>query len=447
MQIWTISASGPFNAVIRVPGDKSISHRAVIVAAVAADSSFIRGFTPGEDCKRTINALRMLGIGVEEIGPTVLLVHGRCGRLTPPNAEIDCGNSGTTMRLLAGLLAAQPFPSRLVGDKSLSRRPMSRVIDPLRKMGAIIEAESDGDHPPLQIQGTELRAVEYAIPVASAQVKSALLLAALFAKGRSTIVERNQTRDHTERMLRHHGIAVQRDDLRVSLLGHQSAEPRDFVVPGDLSSAAYFIVAAATQMNSRLTVHGVGLNHTRTGVLRVLTRMGAQVTQVLKRWHGCEPVGDIEVEGARLRATEIRGSEIPNLIDELPILAVAAALAEGSTIIADAAELRVKECDRISAIATNLKAMGVEVLEYPDGLEIRGGRPLRAQTLSSFGDHRIAMAFAVAGLFADGETTIVDTDCVATSYPEFYRTLQRLTQSRSQRGWPELRNIDAVSCA
>ena len=389
---------------------------------------------------RTVGAMKELGVKVENPERDTLIVYGCKGALHAPGGDIDCGNSGTTMRLLAGILAAQPFRSRLIGDESLSRRPMKRVIDPLTKMGAKIKAEGGKDCPPLVIEGGNLAPIQYFSPIASAQVKSAILLAGLFAKGRTTVTEPVQSRDHTERMLSYFLVHPVKNELSVSIVGGQTPESRDFVVPGDISSAAFWMVAAAAQPGSHLLVKDVGLNETRTGILGVLLRMGVYVREVIEQDEG-EVRGIVEIKGARLKGTEIRGKEIPNVIDELPILAVAAALAHGTTVIADAKELRVKETDRLKAIATNLHAMGANVSEKPDGLEIYGGFPLKGAKLSSFGDHRIAMAFAIAGLFADGETIIQDVECVATSYPDFYKTLEQVMKEPRQ---PQTRVISSL---
>jgi 3-phosphoshikimate 1-carboxyvinyltransferase len=329
------------------------------------------------------------------------------------------------MRLLAGILAGQPFRSRLIGDPSLSKRPMKRVMDPLLQMGASIRAEGANDRPPLVIEGGALKPIHYYSPVASAQVKSAVLLAGMFASGKTTVTEPIQSRNHTERMLEYFLVRPVKDDLSVSIYGGQQPESRDFTVPGDISSAAFWLVAAAAHPGSHLLVRDVGLNETRTGILGVLARMGAGVSEIHKD-DEAEPLGTIEIRGDRLKGTTIAGKEIPNVIDELPILAVAAALAHGKTVIADAGELRVKETDRLAAVATNLRAFGAQVSETEDGLEILGGAPLHGARVKSFGDHRIAMAFAIAGLFAEGETIIEDTDCVGTSYPGFYETLEKI---------------------
>ena len=332
------------------------------------------------------------------------------------------------MRLMAGLLAAQPFQSRLTGDDSLSRRPMRRVVEPLGLMGARLRTEGEGDCPPLIIEGSvSLQGMEYRLPVASAQVKSCVLLAGLLAEGKTTVVQPVATRDHTERMLEYFGVPVERKGEHISVVGGNLPRARDFQVPGDISSAAFWLVAAAAQPGANVVVRDVGLNPTRTGLLGILLRMGARLREEeLSKGPG-EPVGKIEILGASLRGTTIGGKEIPNVIDEIPVLAVAGALASGTTTIRDAGELRVKESDRLAVVAHHLAAMGAEVMETPDGLVIHGGRPLRGVRLSSHGDHRIAMAFAMAGLFAEGETVIEDAQCVETSYPGFAEQLRRMT--------------------
>lgn len=415
---------------LRVPGDKSISHRAAIIAALSNGICVLRGFLPSDDCQRTVGALRQLGVKIEQPEPTTLVVHGRKLSLEAPKQDIDCGNSGTGMRLLSGILAAQPFTSRLTGDASLSRRPMRRIIEPLTQMGARITAEGENDTAPLKITGTDLKAIHYDLPVASAQVKSAVLFAGLCARGKTSVTEPLQTRDHTERMLNYFLVNTEKQDLTVSLLGHQMPESRDFVIPGDISSAAFWLTAAAARPGSRLLVEDVGLNDTRTAILGVLVRMGAHVREMIEDLDQIEPMGAVEVQGTQLHGVEIKGKDIPNLIDEIPILAVAGALAEGVTRITDAAELRVKETDRIAAVVANLQAMGADVTELEDGLEVRGGKPLQGTRLPSHCDHRIAMAFAVAGLFAEGETIIEDVDCIETSYPGFQSALQEIMNPR-----------------
>lgn len=382
----------------------------------------------------TVNALRALGIQIEQPESDVLIVHGKKRVLSPPKEEIDCGGSGTTMRLLAGLLAGQTFESRLIGNPSLTRRPMDRVIEPLRKMGADIVAEGPEQTPPLRIRGGLLRGIHYRSPIASAQVKSAILLAGLFAKGKTTVDEALASRNHTELMFNYFLVRTAKgEDDTISVFGDQVPESRDFTIPGDISSAAFWLVAAAAQPGGHLLVRNIGLNDSRTALLGVLVRMGAQVREAVEDVDQLEPRGVVEVTGVPLKGTVIHGKEIPQLIDELPVLAVAGALASGTTIIRHANELRVKETDRIAAIAHNLRGMGVQVIELNDGLEIHGPAPLRGARLSSFGDHRIAMAFAVAGLFADGETIIQDAECIRESYPGFEKALDEFMSPRRVR--------------
>ena len=416
---------------ITVPGDKSISHRAVIVAALSNGVCTLRGFLPSEDCMHTVNAMRSLGIKIEQPEPTTLLIHGKKRVLTAPDKEINCGNSGTTMRLLAGLLAGQKFESRLVSDSTLSKRPMDRVIAPLSEMGASVVAEGPEGTPPLRIQGGSLRGIHYQQSVASAQVKGALLLAGLFAKGKTTVKQPIPTRNHMEKVLNYFLVrTTTEDDGSVTIFGEQVPESRDFDIPGDISSAAFWLVAAGAQRRGHLLIRDVGLNDTRTALLGVLLRMGAQVREAVDDVEQLEPRGVVEVTGVPLKATVIQGKEVPQLIDELPILSIAGALASGKTTIRHAEELRVKESDRIAAIAHNLRAMGAQVSELSDGLEIHGPAPLRGARLPSFGDHRIAMAFAIAGLFAEGETVIQDAECIRESYPGFETVLEEFTNPK-----------------
>ncbi len=422
------------DAEITVPGDKSISHRAVIISGLSNGVCVLRGFLPSEDCMRTVGALRACGIKIQQPEPEMLIVHGKKRLLTQPVSDIDCGNSGTTMRLLAGLLAGQPFDCRLVAGSTLSKRPMGRVIEPLREMGANIVAEGPNESAPLRITGSRLRGIEYNSPLASAQVKSALLLAGMFAKGKTTVNEPSQSRNHTELMLNYFLVRTAREeDTGITVFGDQTPESRDFSIPGDISSAAFWLVAAGAQPGGHLLVRDAGLNDTRTALLGVLIRMGAQVREAVEDVDQIEPRGIVEITGAPLKGTVIQGKEIPQLIDELPILAVAGALASGTTTIRQAQELRVKETDRIAAIAHNLRAMGAQVIELNDGLEIHGRGSLRGARLASFGDHRIAMAFAVAGLFADGETVVQDAECVNESYPEFGKALEEIMNPKRQR--------------
>ena len=413
------------HAEFSVPGDKSMSHRAAILGGLSNGTCTIRNFLPSEDCINTLNAMKALGAKHEIIdelsgyGPINLRIHGQSMKLSAPAAAIDCGNSGTGMRLLAGLLAGQPFASELFGDASLSSRPMGRITVPLGQMGAHIETRGEKDGcAPLHIHPAKLSPIHYDMPVASAQVKSAVLLAGLFADGKTSVTQPAANRDHTERMMASFGMTLEIDGNHIAMEGGQVPQACDFTVPGDISSAAFWLVAAAAIPGSRLTLRKVGLNPTRDAIITALKRMGADITETLHSTHG-EPIGDIEVRGGTLHGTTILKAEIPNLIDEIPVLAVAAALATGKTIIRNAKELRVKETDRITTVVNNLRAMGAHIEEFEDGMEIEGGAPLHAATLDSFGDHRIAMAFAIAGLFAKGETVIRNTECINTSYPGF----------------------------
>lgn len=432
MSTYHVRKGQPITGEITVPGDKSMSHRAMMFAGLSEGTCTIDGFLPSEDCVATLNAMRACGVRIEAdsssdqgFGPTRYVIEGNGRHLTAPSAPIDCGNSGTGMRLLAGILAGQPFISELCGDASLSSRPMNRIVNPLAQMKAKIETlGGEGGCPPLRIHGGTLVPTTYTLPMASAQVKSAVLLAGLFADGTTTVIQPIITRDHTERMLRSFGVDVRTEGTSISVEGGQPIVARDFHVPGDISSAAFWLVAASAQKGATLSIPNIGLNPSRTGILGVLKRMGADIREIIDEDHG-EPIGKLEITGAGLQPTEIGGAEIPNIIDEIPVIAVGAALAPGTTTIRDAKELRVKESDRIDAVVKNLKAMGAEVEEHEDGMTIHGGKPLHGATLPSYGDHRIAMAFAIAGLFADGETIVEDTACVNTSYPSFETTLKR----------------------
>ena len=426
-----------FGGEVSVPGDTSISHRAVMLASISNGRCRIEGFLPSEDCISTLEAMRTLGVQIDileenSFGPNELMVHGAGLNLTEPNSDIDCGNSGTTMRLLSGILAGQKFSSRLIGDDSLSIRPMDRIVSPLRSMGSVISTEGENGCAPILIDGGNLNGINYELPVASAQVKSALLLAGLYAEGITNVVEPSRTRDHTEKMLDFFQVSTEVHENKISIQSGQVLESRDFVVPGDISSAAFWLVASSAFPDSQLTVKNVGLNPTRNGILKILVRMGANVSESIGTNTGGEEVGNVTVQGARLKGIEIGGDIVPNIIDEIPIIAVAAALADGTTVIKDAAELRVKESDRISAVAENLKRMGVDIKETSDGMEINGGGQLQGAELKSFGDHRIAMAFAVAGLFASGQTIITNAECVAISYPNFEEHLKKLANENSE---------------
>ena len=415
---------------VRVPGDKSISHRAALIGALARGDTVIHNFLRADDCLHTVSCLRALGVGIEDEGSR-LIVRGMGPRWRAPMTPLDAGNSGTTMRLLAGILAGQPFQTELTGDASLRTRPMDRIVEPLSRMGARIVASGDGRFPPLRITGGSLRGITYTLPVASAQVKSAVLLAGLLAEGPTTVVEPTPTRDHTERMLAAFGAPIRRDGDRVSVTA-AALRGHEVRVCGDISSAAFLLAAAAGMPGSELTIEHVGLNPTRTGFLDVLRALGAEADVRQTGEDAGEPVGAVTVRGQRLRGVRIGGSLIPRVIDELPVLCVIATAAEGETVISDAAELRVKESDRIAVIARGLRALGGEVEERPDGLTVYGSR-LHGGRVGSAGDHRIAMAFAVAGLLAGGPVTVEGAESIKVSFPEFGRVLQEVTGQKISR--------------
>jgi 3-phosphoshikimate 1-carboxyvinyltransferase len=425
MAVLRVRPSRPWQGTLSVPGDKSISHRALIIGALAEGETRVRNWLAAGDCWSTRRCLGALGVTVTEAADGQLVVHGAGpAGLRPPAGVLDCGNSGTTMRLLLGVLAGRPFAATLDGDASLRRRPMRRVAEPLRRMGAEVEGREGGNLAPLTVRGGRLRGIVWSPEVASAQVKSAILLAGLQADGETVVVEPAPTRDHTERMLRGFGAAVEVDGRRVRLAGGQRLRGRDLVVPGDISAAAFFFVAAAILPGSRVTVPGLGVNPGRTGVLEALAAMGATVTLQGEHEVAGEPVADVTVAAPPdgLRGVELGGALIPRLVDEVPVLAVAAACARGETVVRDAAELRAKESDRLAVMARQLGRMGADVEELPDGLRIRGGRLVGAE-VDSAGDHRVAMALAVAALAARGETVIAGAESVAISFPEFPRLL------------------------
>ncbi|MFI5339407.1 MAG: 3-phosphoshikimate 1-carboxyvinyltransferase [Candidatus Methylomirabilales bacterium] len=424
MRSWVLRGTHGIRGAIRVPGDKSISHRSLLLGALAEGSTEVRGFLRSEDCLATLAALRALGVEITESADGRIVIRGQGPEgLHEPEVVLDAGNSGTTLRLLAGLLAARPFFSILTGDSSLRCRPMRRVVDPLTAMGATLLGRAGGQYPPLAIQGRQLSGIAWTSPVASAQVKSAILLAGIQATGETSVTEPVLSRDHTERMLAAFGVAVRRQGTTVSVTGPARLRATSVAVPGDLSSAAFFLAAAAADPGGEVRIRDMGVNPTRAGVLEVLKAMGATITQARARTEAGEPLADLSVHGARLRGTRIGAELIARLIDEIPALAVAGALAEGETVISGAAELRVKEVDRLSALAGELTKLGAQVVEERDGLRIAGGRRLRGAVVGSRGDHRMAMALAVAALFADGETRVQDVACVETSFPGFARLL------------------------
>lgn len=420
-------ALSSLRATLRVPGDKSIGHRALLFAALAEGTTHLRGLPAGADVRSTRRCLEALGVGFRDEKEGVVVVEGCSGRFAQPRAVLDCGNSGTTMRLLTGILAVRDVDATLDGDASLRARPMRRVAEPLRAMGARIELR-DGGLAPVHVRGSSsLRAFAYDLPVPSAQVKSALLFAALGAHGRTTLGGALRSRDHTERMLPLFGGRLLASNGTLALDGPQllRAPQTDLRIPGDISSAAYWIAAAAIVPDSYITIEDVGLNPSRLGFIDILRRMGASI-EVHPQGTNAEPFGSIVVRGSALRATSVDAEEIPAVIDELPLLAVAAAFAEGTTVVHGAEELRVKESDRIEAVVHNGRAMGMEIEPFADGFAVRGPVTLRPAEIDAMGDHRIAMAFAIAGLATPGGTQISGAESVAISYPEFFSTLGAL---------------------
>lgn len=412
---------------ITVPGDKSVSHRSVMFGSIARGTTTIHNFLQGADCLSTIQCFRQMGVSIDNQGETVI-VHGNGLRgLKAPSCVLDCGNSGTTTRLISGILAAQSFSTTLTGDASIQKRPMKRIIDPLSMMGADIVSVNGNGCAPLRITGTQLHGIRYESPVASAQVKSAILLAGLYADGETTVTEPYISRDHSEIMLRCFGADVSTVGTAVTVKPAEELYGGTVEVPGDISSAAFFIAAGLTVPDSEILIRRVGINPTRDGMLSVCRDMGAELTLEDVSTGSGEPTADIRVKTSRLHGTVIGGSVIPRLIDELPVIAAMACMAEGETVIKDAAELKVKESNRIDVMVRSLSAMGADVTETEDGMIIRGGKPLHGTVIDSKLDHRIAMTFAVAGLLADGETEILGAECVNISYPGFYEDLRRLT--------------------
>jgi len=420
-----VSPAKQVRGSVRTAGDKSVSHRYAMLAGIAEGTSEFENFSTSADCASTLGCMEALGARVRRNGNHVE-VEGVAGALQAPVRELDCGNSGSTMRMLSGVVAAQPFTSTMIGDASLSKRPMRRVIEPLEKMGARID--SHGGCAPLTIQGAKLRAMEYTPPVASAQVKSCVLLAGLFADGETTVNEPVRTRDHTELALRAFGGEVRRDGNRVSVNGGQRLRALKAYVPGDLSSVTFFLCAASIFPGSNLVVDAVLLNPTRSVVLDVLSGMGLKVNFLKVDEQYGELVGTMQAEGGVFQGGTIRGEQSAALIDELPAIAAIAPYSVRGVEIRDAAELRVKESDRISAVVQNLRAMGAEVEEFPDGMRVPGGQKLHGARVESFDDHRIAMAFAVSALRAEGDTTIGGAEAVAVSFPEFFEALQKVVE-------------------
>jgi 3-phosphoshikimate 1-carboxyvinyltransferase len=421
-----ISPASAISGSLSLPGDKSISHRYALIGAIAEGDTRIINYSTGADCHSTLGCVRALGIEVEGAG-TEFTIHGKgLDGLRAPAHDLDAGNSGSTIRMLSGILAGQSFPARIFGDESLSRRPMQRVMKPLGQMGARIGAR-EGQFPPLHIEGGKLRAIDYTLPVPSAQVKTCILFAGLYAEGQTTITEPVRSRDHTEIALREFGADLSVERRRITIAGRPRLEGRELVVPADLSSAAFFLVAALLVPGSQLSIQGVGLNPTRSALLDFLVGMGARIRVPNLESRSGELIGDLEVEYSALRGGTIEGGLTAALIDEIPVLAVLGAATEEGIVVRDASELRVKETDRIRTVVDNLRRMGVQAEELPDGMVIPGRQKFHAADIDSFGDHRIAMAFAVAALGGDGESVIHGAEAASVSFPEFWETLGRIT--------------------
>ena len=428
MSVQTIAPAHGLVGSAPLPGDKSISHRLAILGALAEGTTELVNYSPGDDCQRTLACLQALGVHVEEVksrerGKAVRIEGRGLGGLLAPATELDAGNSGSTLRMLAGVLAAYPFESVLTGDESLQRRPMRRVMEPLRQMGATLSGHQ-GDLSPLRIRGAALTPIDYTLPVASAQVKTAVLLAGLHAPGMTSVEEPVRTRDHTEIALEQFGATVSREGLRVAVTGPGRLRGRSFVIPNDLSAAAFFLAGGLLLPETNLVLPQVGLNPTRAALLDFLVGQGAQIKILDVQEANGELRGNLQVRGGvTLKGGSVAGTLTAKLIDELPVLAVLGTQSEEGFRLRDAAELRVKESDRLAALAENLRRLGARVQEYPDGIDVPGGQPLRGAVVDSFGDHRIAMALAVAGLVAEGTTTIQNTDCVEVSFPGFFEVL------------------------
>lgn len=412
---------------IKVPGDKSISHRGVMFGAISEGTTELTGFLDGADCRSTIGCFRAMGIDISQNADHVV-IHGKgLHGLKAPSQMLDVGNSGTTTRLISGILAGQPFVSSLNGDESIQKRPMGRIITPLTQMGAHIRSIKDNGCAPLEIGGSPLKAIHYDSPVASAQVKSCVLLAGLYADGVTSVTEPVVSRNHTELMLSGFGADIKSEDLTASIVGNPKLIGQKIEVPGDISSAAYFIVAGLICENADLLIKNVNTNPTRAGIIKVAQDMGGNIELLNERIVSGEPVADIHVTSSILHGCEVSGDIIPTLIDELPVIAVMAACASGTTTIKDAAELKVKESDRIATVTENLKNMECDITPTDDGMIINGGNPLKGTTVKTYLDHRIAMSFAIAGLVAQGETTFDNEECCCISYPNFFRTLNNIT--------------------
>ncbi len=428
MESYTVTPATAVKGEICVPGDKSISHRSIMFGSLARGITTVQGFLRGEDNMATLNAFRAMGVTIADDGETLTITGRGLHGLREAGDVIDCGNSGTSIRLLTGLLAGQRFFSVLTGDQYLRKRPMKRVVGPLGQMGAVIHGRDGGEKAPLAIVGGALTGISYVSPVASAQVKSAILLAGLYADGVTTVTEPHRSRDHSERMLAHFGADVRVTETGAAVSGGREMDGREIVVPGDISSAAFFLVAGLIVPGSELLIKGVGVNPTRTGIIDILVAMGGDITLVNERTLSGEPVADLQVRSSSLKGIEIGGDLVPRAIDEFPVVAIAAAFAQGLTTIRDARELRVKETDRIAATAANLRAAGVCVEETDDGMIVTGRGVLDGCSVDSRGDHRIAMAMLIGGLAASAPITVTDTACIATSFPRFLPLLEEVAR-------------------
>lgn len=423
----TITKVKSLKGEITVPGDKSISHRGVMFGAISEGITELTGFLDGADCRSTISCFKAMGIDITQEHDHVI-IHGKGLKgLSAPSKMLDVGNSGTTTRLISGILAGQNFISSLNGDESIQKRPMGRIITPLTSMGAYIKSVKDNGCAPLEIGGSPLHAIHYDSPVASAQVKSSVLLAGLYADGVTSVTEPVISRNHTELMLKGFGADIKSEGLTASIVGGPRLIGQKITVPGDISSAAYFIVAGLICPNADLLIKNVNTNPTRAGIIQVAKNMGGNIELLNERIVSGEPVADIHVSSSDLHGCEVSGEIIPTLIDELPVIAVMAACAKGTTVIKDASELKVKESDRIATVTENLKNMGCDITPTEDGMIIVGGNPLHGALISTYKDHRIAMSFAIAGLLADGETSFDDEGCCVISYPDFFETLKALS--------------------
>lgn len=413
------------NGTIRVPGDKSISHRSIMFGALAEGTTTVTNFLMGEDCLSTIGVFRALGVTID-VTPEKIVVQGKgWDGLQKPAEILDVGNSGTTIRLMLGILAGRSFDATIEGDASIAKRPMGRVMKPLREMGATFEAK-EANFAPVKVIGTKLGTMTYTLPVASAQVKSAIIFAALQAEGETTIIEKEKTRDHTEQMIRQFGGEIEVDDLTIRVSGGQKFRGQEVVVPGDISSAAFFIVAGLIIPNSKIRLENVGINPTRTGIIDVVQAMGGKITVEKTSAVGDEPAGTITVETSELKGIEIGGDIIPRLIDELPVIALLASQATGKTVIKDAEELKVKETNRIDAVVTELSKMGVALVGTEDGMIIEGQQNLHGATVKSYGDHRMGMMLQIAALLADSDVTLENAEAVKVSYPTFFEDVASL---------------------